>query len=1519
MIKLKNLAYLILFLFWANSASHLQAGLFDLSDFNKGKNAHAKKDFVSAEKFYTKAHADDPDNNDVLYHLALSQYHQKNFKAAQSNVTIAINSLKKQSFYFENARKRLLINLYRLEGHILYSQEDISGAAKSFELALDQNAYELDHKQFTIITENLSFVYDLIAKNKKTLDSVLAPKELAKLDPSLVLLVEESSDLGFDSEGELDSSLTLNIEFPSFSEQDEVQLTNTMHSSTDSKINLTMTLPQIQARKEELKVKLEQHEEKKVEKEKAKHEELIRQSESPEAQKMEAENEDWEASQNEAKQIPEESEAPESESKSGIEETNDDKNYFTVIPFEGREYATSFFDRFDNVNGIWRFDGSEKFLTLRKAYEWDKSPDALHIEAQGFIHKDQNPKLTLPVREGYAIDPDSIRFENSNAKSFHLKRGSIGTYILHIRGSGLQGSRFGFKLRKLAKPADAESKPTQYDTEAIVNSIPESIRMELDARLKGISDSEARGRAIEAYILRRAIYTDNNDEGARRISVFLNRNGKDAQNRFNQMVRILNQIDDLNFPTELKGVGLNCDLWSDFYIALARYYKVPVRKVIGFYNRFPRDTFLNGAERHAWVSVWSEKKGHWLWLEPTPRGGLTDEQQDRLDEDEIASESAALDWISAMKEKNDKKEEPKKDPPPPSGGGKGASPDAHPDAPMDEEFEWLMFMDPARRAELTPEQKAKLKIALDEYTKKENDYRLQRKSKTNTAAERLFEAMKKRNELLPEETKMISAFQQAAKVFNVLSTKKDLNVKEQDFIARYKQSRDQLLKYALVLLARPKHDPKTDAAMLTTEILHALALIESIIKFDPDDPKDRYKQLLALAEQQLATTKPEAFLEVIEENNDFYLINAGKSLYVGAKDGFSFEKIDFDPSVYTEIKAGALTPDGKRFAVVASIGETLYLIREGKRSVLPFDSIQYLSFTDEKGETLMISGEQTTETGYFSTHITLINDQVFRHARFHTLQGLQKGKAHLAVWHDDVHDSKGSDIITAAYLLVNGKKYLDPKTQKPFHLGPQGKFVGSSRAISLDDKNFLVSVEESKDRYSLKLNFKEVLLPANYSYLYIETDPKTGYPKISASNITTNKYEYFYYQNNKLVPFTPEVTPPDPNKIKYRILNKDVGNGAYFYLKDKPLYLEDGRRVVVTDGQYAFGREQHPIYWIDNYSLHSKSNALDRYLRSHIFTLDPERAVLKPIKTYDSRGNPIEFDLIDNLQIEGEKYAFLGLKGNFVYLVRNGRIDGSVPPQRANLGSIDPIKGSIDLSKKTDYVMWTTGGDYFPFTAWIDNVPLISHSKFHSNYIHEDTTYKNKDLLFKVQSSRGFRMLTKESIAERIKNLRSYIIDQNPEEFSKRSKSLLDKKQLVQSELLYLIRNTNYHSFLDSGSTPENLAATKKKIIENAVRIPSLPMTRKERTTAVLNVLGWRAEYANPDDLKFPELNALAEASQRNNIGDGIIEELKTERESPSWRYLPRAHRGIKVYFYNNAVVKSGKPDPLQGDNKQNW
>lgn len=1508
---------MILFFIGAANSSLLHAGIFGLSTFEKGKNAHAKKDFGNAEKLYQQALLENPNDNEVLYHLALAQYHAKNFESAQTNTTAAITNLKKQYFYFENSRKKLLINLYRLEAHILYNNGDLAGACKSFESALDQNAFELDHDQFVIITENLSFVYDLIAKNKKSLETVLLPKERKNLDSSLVLLKEEASDLSLEAEHDQDSALTLNIEFPSFSEANEPQLTNSNYEPADKKVNPKMNLEQIQERQEELKVKLKQHEETKAERQKAKDEDLKQQSKSAEAQEMEDEKQDWNSSQNESKQIPEESDIPESESKSGMEEANDDKNYFKIIPYEGREYATAFFDRFDTQKGIWRADASEKFLNLRKAFEWDNTPNSIAIEGQGYIYKDQNPKITLPVREGYAIDPESIRFENNNAKSYLLKRGSIGTYILHIRGSGLNGSRFAFKLRKLAKAANAEAKPSPYDTEEIVKNIPDTIRTELDIRLKGISDTESRARAIEAYILRRAIYTDNNEPGARDITPFIDKNGKDAQNRFNQMARILNQKEDLNFPKELIGVGLNCDLWSDFYIALARYYKVPTRKVIGFYNRFPKDSFLNGAERHAWVSVWSEKKAYWVWLEPTPRGGLTDEQQDRLDEDEIASEAASLEWLSAMKEK--KEEAPIKDPPPPADKGKGAGPDAPPEAPMDEEFDWIMFTDPAREGELSPEQRAKLKQALEAYTQKENEYRLQRKSKTTTAAERLFEAMKIRNELLPQETKMISSFQKAAKVFNVLSVKKDLSPKELDFIARYKQSRDQLLKYALTLLARPKHDPQSDSAMLTNEILHALALIEPIIKFDPDDPKDRYKKLLALAEQHLARTKPEALLEYVAENDNFYLINGGKSLYIGAKNGFSFEKVDFDPSPYTEISLGTLTPDGKHYALVAAIGETLYLIRDGKRTVLPYNEAQHLTFADENAETLISYGVRTTETGYYSLNVTTINDAVFNHTKFFNIQSPQKGKLQLGVWHDNVFDHKGSDVIVSSHLLVNGKKYINPKTQKPYELGPQNKFAGSSRAFALDDKNFLVSVEETNDRYGLKINFEEVLLPAVYSYLYIEADSKSGLPKITASNFLTKKYEYYYYENNKLVPFTPEETKKDPNKIEYRLSDTNSGKSSYFSLDDKPLILEDGRRVIVKDGPHAFGEENHPYYRIQNYHVTPNSHPLDRYLISHLFTLDPERAMLKPVKTYDARGNLIEFDLIDNLRTIGDKYTFFALKGKSIYLVRNGQIDGSIPPQRADMGAYDPIRGSIDVDKQTDYVFWTTGGSYFPFTAWIDNVPLISHSNWRSVYIYEPKLEKVKDLIFKVERSRGFRLLNKESIAERIENLRCFIIDQNPEEFFKRSQTLLAKKQLVQTELLYLIRNTHFHSSTDSALIPKNLEENKKKIIENAIRIPSLPMTRKERVNAILSVIKWRAEYKNSNELMYPELDALAEAALQNNIGDAVIEVMKEERESDSWRFLTREDRLIKNHYYKQAVFKSGKPDPLHGEIYRDW
>ncbi|MEZ4813821.1 MAG: tetratricopeptide repeat protein [Bdellovibrionota bacterium] len=1499
-MKIQKLTFTLLFIL---SHTLNAGGFFALSTLDLAKNAHVKKSYEEAELLYKKAIQEDPSSIEALYTLAQLYYQLQKYDEALLNVQEAIQQVEGKSYFFEDTRKKNLIPLYDIEGRIFYYQGAYQEAIKSFELALKQNPYELNRKSFNEITENLGFVYDFLASAADKLESPVLPrKELPKLNSELVLLKEEIADLSFEEDNEFDTALTLDIEFPDFSEEEGAGDLRVASLPPGSKVDPQITPPQIKARTEELTVKLEQVEQTQSERKKAENEELQRQSKSPEAEEMESDASDWSPSENESKNVPERTETPDSTSKSGMDETRDDKNYFKIIPYEGREYATFFFDRFDTVKGIWRLDASEKFLLIRKPYEWDTSSEVLPIQAQGFIYQDKDPKIALPVREGYAIDPDSLRFENNNAKSFQLKRGSIGTYILYIKGTGLKGSRFSFILRKLAKPAEAEAAPTPYDLEPIVVQIPEFIRKELDFRLAKVTDTEARARAIEAFILRRAIYTDNNEQGARDITPFLNKLGTDAQNRFNQMARVLNQDEDLNFPSDLRGVGLNCDLWSDFYIAIARYYKVPVRKVTGFYNRFENDAFLNGAERHAWVSVWSEKKGHWLWLEPTPRGGLSHEQQDRLAEDEIHREVAELEWLSAMKE--DQRPDEKEVPPP-------VEPPITP-----EDFDWIMYADPEGEREYTPEQKAKLKAALEDYAKKENEYRLQRKSSKSTAAERLFESMKTRNALIAEELKMISAFQAAARVFNVLSAKTKLSANEQDFIARYKKSRDQLLKYALVLLARPKHDPHVDNAMFTVEIMHALALIEPVIKFDADDPKNHYKKLLDLAEKHLKSTKVEAFLEVVASNNDFYLINGGDSLYLGAKNGFSFEKIDFDPSPYTEICAGALTPDGKHYALVVAIGETKYLIRDGVRSPLSFDEIHYLEFADEKGETLIVSGEVTTSNGYYSLNVTQVNEQVFRHVRYVLMTGLQKGKVHLGVWHDDRFDEKGSDVIISSHLLVNGKKYIDPKTNAPYSLGPVGKFAGSRRVYPIDEKRFLVIIEDSKGLYHLTENFEKELLPGNYSTLYLEMLKNPLRAKITAYNVDTKKYEYYYFENEKLVAFNPEAVKKDLHDEgpRYRFENQSNGRGRDFYFNNKPLVLENGRRVRVKDGAYALVEQWGRYFQVENYSLHEKSCDLDRYLISHFYTFDPERAMLIPVKTYDAQGNSVEFDIVDMLHVRGEKYAFLGRKGRHNYLVRNGRIDGSIPPQRANLGGYydDSIKGSVSIHEDTDYLMWSNGGDHFPYTTWLDNVPLISHTKYRSNWIQkspiEDTLY------FGVGASRQFWLLGKDNLSARIDNLRRYLIDQDPLEFTKNSKKITEKKQIDQNELLYLIRNATYHGQGDTGSVLENLQASKEKILQNAVRIPSLPMTRKERVAAVLDVLEWRSEYDASS--AESELYALAEAALKNKISEPIIKSLKDERESVEWRSSSPARRQIRYLFYQQALRISGIKDSSVD---QNW
>lgn len=1529
-MNLKN-GLLGLILFLATSlSSKTHAAIFNLSDFDRAKNAHAQKNYSQAEELYQKVIAKDSKHLEAHLYLAGVQFQQKQFKEAQTNIEKGIEFTKEAFFFREDSRKKLLIKLYNTEAHIAYAQFKFLEATKSFENALAQNAATLDPKNFALISENLSFVKDQLLKEKQKNSTLFdASQELPKLDTSAILLNEEINDTDPDDTLSKNFALTLDVEFPSISDTGETLKNNIDQrwSSSGGTGISKMTPSQIEARQDELKVKLENQENERTQRKKSEQDKLQEQSESPEAQTMTSEHEEWQNSRLNPL-LPEDA-TPKNENVSGMEKSSDNLNYFKIIPFEGREYATNFYNRFDPINGVWQLKTFETAYLLRQPYAWDNSPDALPIEGEAFIHQDQNPEIALPVREGYAIDVTSLRFENHLAKSYQLKRNAIGSYVLKIRGDSLKGSRVAFKLRKLAKLSEAEAPPTKEDSNGFLQTIPDFIRHELDPILKSVTDLERRALIIEAYILRHAVYTDNNDAVAPLIVAFINANGKDFQNRFNQMARILNQKNDLNYPRELLGHGLNCDLWSDFYIALARYYGVPTRKVSGFYNRLPRDTYLNGLERHAWVSIWSAKKTRWIWLEPTPRAGISSDQQDRLNEDEIFREHQSLDMLSAMHETP-----PKKDSGP-----------AKPNTSEPEDFDWIMYTDPNRAAKLTPEQQEKFKKALEKYTQQENEYRLQRKAKNVSKAERLFEAMKKRNELFDEETKLTASFVKAAKIFNALSTKKTLSSDEQNFVKRYQQSRDQLLKHALYLLARPKHDPKNDPAMLTNEIWHALSILEPLIKMDSDDPQGRYKKLLDLAADHLSKTTPEALFEVVAENVDFLLVNGGKALYLLSKDGFSFEKINVDPSAYTEICQGKISFDGKHVALIAAIGETHYLIRDGVVSQLPFNTPFALDFIDAEGKTLVTTGEEKTETGYYSKYITLINDTVFRHVRHNSLTN-QKGKVHLANWVEHQFDARGSSVPTESYLMVNGKKHLNPKTQRPYKFSPSPSLISQNHLVAVDKENFLVVVEDSAGRYSLKLNFEKEILPSQYSSISLNSDTDGKKIEISADNIQTNKQEKYIFEKNQLISVAIQkinIIPDDDDYSGQKITKHQEENGVYFYLNNEiPLQLSNGQLVVVKNGPYAFTEKKSQYLRIQNFRIGPQSPPLDRYLLSHIFILDEKRAVISPVPIYDANGNPVEFDDLNHLEVENGHYAFLARKGNRVYLVRDGHIDGSVPAQRANIMSNPEevyISGSLMLNSKTDYIFWTNGGKYFPYTTWIDNVPLISHSKFHSIYINDWQDPRTAEFTFNIHNSRSFYLLGKEQITHRIENLRKFLIDKDVGDFTKRSERFLSKDHLEQNDLLYLVRNTQFHSHQNGGASAEALNANKKKIIENAVRVPALPMTRQERVSAVLDVLYWRATYELKEEYQLlthttqeainssslsqtnyfavhPELKAIARAAQKHQIGETILEAIKAQTNSTTWSALPSALREIMSSYYRIALAESGKN---QSDVKKDW
>ncbi|MEZ4813940.1 MAG: transglutaminase domain-containing protein [Bdellovibrionota bacterium] len=856
-----------------------------------------------------------------------------------------IEKLKSEFFFFESNRSRLLIPLYYNLGNYNYYLDDVPASLESYEQAMALNPYTNTPEVFNIVSENMAFVYEQRALRTQVLASPELPqKELIALDPERLITKEVFTDLDFDL-NKADEILTLDIEFPIFvidsNSKTTAQGAAALKSSFLNSLDIKMSPQELKDRKVELEAKFTEREKIKEKKEEAKDESMREQANSPEAVALADEMKAWEPGE----QAPVGSDL-QNETNPGMNEMYDERDYFKLVPFEGREYATSFFNHFDHSGGKWEGMAFGQMSVPEKSFEWDDSkPEVL---VQGYMrntHKGERLAfILLAIREGYSVDLNSIRFESSSIKSYQLRRSKTGSYALLVKGENLEDSRFTYKLKKLLKAVDAESHVVEEDTQTIVTQIPEAIRSELDPYIAVLKDSEAKAKAIEAYILRRAIYTDNNDPMAREITAFINQ-AKDTQTRFKQMARVFLQDKDLGFPPSLLGSGMNCDLWSDFFIALSRYYKVPTRKVVGFYNRFPRDEFLNGSEAHAWVSVWSEKKGHWVWLEPTPRGGLSDEQQDRIGDDDLNRELAGLEWISALREEkedipqNDNADEPVKDDPINS-------------------FDWIRYQDPKGEREYTPEEREMFNKALDEYTRMENEYRESRKLKKNTPSEKLFEAMNVRNAMLEEEAAKTGSFQQAVKIFNVLSTKKVLSEPEKNFISRYKNSRNALIKQAQQLVTHPKHDPSVDPYLFSTEIMHALALIESVVKFDTDENTGLYARLIESAEEQLTKVKAEALFEVVAQNEDFHVVLANKALYLARNDSFSLERVDLDVSAYSSFVLGALTPDAKHMAFVVKVGDELQLIRDGKRVPLKLSDPNYMTFADEAGGRLILRAEK---------------------------------------------------------------------------------------------------------------------------------------------------------------------------------------------------------------------------------------------------------------------------------------------------------------------------------------------------------------------------------------------------------------------------------------------------------------------------------------------------------------------------------------------------------------------------------
>jgi len=1147
----------------------------------------------------------------------------------------------------------------------------------------------------------------------------------------------------------------------------------------------------------------------------------------------------------------------------------DDKRvFYRVYPKEGKNYAVRHFDEFNPATRRWS-SKTEEFSAVPEDRSFDDQGNVPFTIITNLGSADiEASRIPLTIREGYGVDPSSIKFLDSGVDGSELHQGTLGNYVLHFAGSPKQGARLSYTLKKLTDPTNAARPPSDRDTVTWIDSIPQVIKNELEPRLAVAKTNQEKADAIEAYILRRARYMDNDDPDAGAIRTFVNQ-AKGGQARFEQMARILLQDQDPSFP--IKNAGMNCELWTEFYVALVRYYGIPARRMSGFSNRFPMDNELTGNEGHAWASFWSEEEKQWLWRNPTPRGELTAEQKERMESDQIKANLDDIDVDFSEPEPRSENEGSH------SGNLMNPNQESNPEAEADEDSfgNWLGDTFSGSR-EYTEQERKKLYEMVEKMAKYANELRLKHPPNKGTPMEKIMAASKYRAEQIKEEVELTNAIDVLGKRASILSVKKHLTPEDELTLKKYKETIRAIPLLALRTLQNPQYDPKSDPYKATADVQHSLALLEAVINHAPEDPQKIYTRIVKLAKEQLESMEEVAlYQELVAYNSEVQIIRVDGKLFKQENNQFVLTDLDFDSSKYENFKLGTVSEDGKHYAFIAQKEGLYYLVRDGTETKLNMGSVLKMHFTDDKGETLLIGGT-LREGGDFNPYVLWVNGET--HERdFSTLSSYENAfkRKDLGFAYLFKFDERGFPDRVATELWKDGKAIIDPKTQKPLMIDHKGeRRAGSFRTVSED--NFIVDQQLANGKHRLLENGTRLLLEGTEEFDLSQDSKNLG--RVHIKTKTGGTTTHYLYEDGKITEIA-EAPKVDSSENKEKNIT-DTFTGGYtrFSLDNQPLYFENGDRVQAKSNYWwatLYGNFIHFYHFSDR----KKGDVMGDYLASNLFELDTKTNHIKAVPIVDESGQPVSFDLISDVDLYNkEKVGFLARKDKKVFVVIDGKVNESLPDMRANPTTFEDfhqsgIVGDLDISDDGKHFIMYNGGWNQPYSVHIDNVPVITTPSAPSVSIlrYED------DIVFKLYSQNEYLLSRKPTIQQKVDNIDRRIVSGNVETWQEKAKPILEQEEMTLDDLQILVENQNFFSGTDQ--TGGELARTvKEKIVDNILLLPVLPMSRIKRVQAVIRALDWKRDM--PGELQTKDLERIAIQMKRYGLAEPLLEILLDAEEN---------------------------------------